>query len=75
MNNQIFRGMERLTVVRTRPGQVLALVATLALLLAVCATFLPPVGFGVAVLVALAAVLLFFWDDPDIPPAAGMVLA
>jgi hypothetical protein len=57
MNNQIFRGMERLTVVRTRPGQVLALVATLALLLAVCATF------------------LFFWDDPDIPPAAGMVLA
>lgn len=67
--------LERPTIVRTRPGQVLAVAATLALMLAVSAAFLPTWGSVVAVLLAVVVVLLVFSDDSDLPPAAGMALA
>ena len=58
-----------------RPGPALVLVATLALLLAISAAFLPLWSMAVVALLALLAVLLFFWNDPQLPPTAGMALA
>ncbi|WP_395145518.1 hypothetical protein [Armatimonas sp.] len=58
-----------------QPGPVLALATTLALMLAISAALLPLWGAAVAVLLALVVVLLFFWNDPELPPTAGMALA
>lgn len=68
--------MEQLTVVRARPGQVLAMAGALALMLAICAAFLPVWGAVVAALLALLVVLLMlFLNDSSLPPTAGMALA